>query len=542
MLVLKRLRLIGLHKQFVALAAGSAVLLPLVGAAAYFFVTDNLAVHARLAVSNPLHVRVLDPIVVRFDQPVDTAHVQVGIYPATAVQLQREKDRFIIYPTAQWQAAQRYRLILSDVPNYNHTIHLRGWTASFLTQPRVSVAAFRVDGQPVDRASTPSFRSRLTIEFTAPMQADTVNITLDGKTLPSTALAWAPGGQTVDVRTAALKPYQPVKLGVQEGGYSSGGDPITEADEVSLTPWAVMPSNSGSGITPGFTAVPPIMIVVENSGPSRPQAGLQQADIVFEYVSEYQISRMTATYFNTVPGLVGNVRSCRPINPVLAFPFHSITMCSGASVGTLSNVFGIREIPGIPVAMNDFDHGNHFFRTNTRPAPYNVYTAGDRAQDLRSELNGQVAEPNYFVDPPHEDVLMGDPTDAPSVPAHSVYYSYDGGSHHYLRFDHGARFVDAGTGGQLQVENVVVVHCNIHDPGYVEDESGGAHSVWYDLDGEGPAEIYSDGRLVHATYHLGSASVPYYRVDTPMWFSDPAGNPMALNTGLTWIHVVGNGQ
>jgi hypothetical protein len=60
--------------------------------------------------------------------------------------------------------------------------------------------------------------------------------------------------------------------------------------------------------------------------------------------------------------------------------------------------------------------------------------------------------------------------------------------------------------------------------------------------GTGPAEVYSRGQVVHATWHLGSASQAYYDNHSPVWFTDEAGKVMVLNSGLTWIHVLGNGQ
>jgi hypothetical protein len=72
---------------------------------------------------------------------------------------------------------------------------------------------------------------------------------------------------------------------------------------------------------------------------------------------------------------------------------------------------------------------------------------------------------------------------------------------------------------------------------YVEDDNGGAHSVRYfvyNQDESGPAQIYSDGKVINATWHMGWAS--------PMYFTDQDGRFIELNTGLTWIHVLGNGQ
>ena len=86
--------------------------------------------------------------------------------------------------------------------------------------------------------------------------------------------------------------------------------------------------------------LPPIQVVVENSGPARPQSGLQQADMVFEYLSEYGITRMTALFFKNVSPLLRSVRSCRMINGYLDFAFDGFHLCSGVSAGTYSWLMG----------------------------------------------------------------------------------------------------------------------------------------------------------------------------------------------------------
>jgi hypothetical protein len=529
------------NKAYAILAAAAAVL-----AAAAFLVLSAFcgsSVHARLDMGNAGKVRVLDPVTVRFDRAVDTSSVKVTITPATAVKLDRRKDRIVIAPATRWEPVTHYTVALGDVKPSGSGSPLKGWKATFTTQDRVGVAGVKVDDQTVSGQGTIRVTSKPVIAFTVPMKPASVGVAVDGQALPASALAWAPDGASVTVTPPNPLPYKAFKLSVQPGGQSAGGDLLTDVAEVTLTPQPVLPANSSSGVGPGFKLKSPVMIVVENSGAARPQTGLQKADIVFEYISEYSISRMTAVYFNNLPGQIGPVRSCRMINPYIGFAFQGLTMCSGGSVGTLHYMFGDgHDIPLVPATINDFDRGNHFYRVDFKAAPHNLYTDGGRAEKLRREW-GPPSPPNYWVDPPHPDSGAGAPADAPSVPLHAVSYSYDAGSQTYLRFDHGTPFVDTDTGGQLRVKNVVVMHVPFHDAGWIEDENGGAHSIWYDMLGTGQAEIYSDGKLIRAVWHMGQdAKQPYYSNHTPVWFTDEQGHVVVLNTGLTWIHVVGNGQ
>jgi Protein of unknown function (DUF3048) N-terminal domain/Protein of unknown function (DUF3048) C-terminal domain len=497
-------------------------------------------VHARLDVPNSDHVRVQQPVTIRFDQNVDLSRTRVTLDPVAGFEATKQSDRLVLTPIGGWATDKRYTVLLTDVPNSTHSMTLSGWHTVFTTQIRVGIAGVLVDGKTVPDPTQATMRltSKLAIAFTTAMKTSTVTINVNGQPLTPDKLQWAPSGDSVTLNLAPY-PYQAFTVGVAQGAYSEDNDPLTDNLLASVTAQALMPSNPTSNIGPGFQTLPPIEVVVENSGPARPQVGLQDADMVYEYISEYSISRMTAIYFNKPPGLIGPVRSCRMINPFLGFAYGGETMCSGASVGTLHYMFySPHDVPG---SINDFDRGNHFFRVNFKEAPHNLYTKGDDGVRLRDEWH--LPQPQYQVDPPHSDVDMGQPADAPSVPLHAVSWSYDAGSKQYLRSDHGTAFTDDQYHAQLHAKNVVVMHVGFHDAGWVEDDNGGAHSIWYDMLGSGPAEVWSDGKLVHATWHMGSGGPQwFYDNHQPVWFTDEQGKVMQLNSGLTWIHVVGNGQ
>ncbi len=393
-------------------------------------------------------------------------------------------------------------------------------------------AQFTIDGRPVSGAVDLTARSHLRVVFATPAPPGRVAVALDGRAVPADSLAWSTDLLSVEVPVTSIVPYQQVQLTV------SVPSPYVAPGPLLATMRVTVAANGSTGVQPGFRPQTPVEIVVENSGPARPQSGLQDADLVYEYLSEYSITRMTAIYFAHIPAMVGPVRSCRMINPYIGYAYGGVTMCSGVSDGTGGQISGTS--PGsrsVPTVMQDSEH---FFRVGFRAIPHNLYTSGDLAERVR----GQKPQPagDYAVDPPHPDEAAGQPADAPSAGLHGVTYAYDGGSGQYLRFDGGTPSSDQVTHQQLRVKNVVLMHVPFHDAGWVEDANGGAHSVWYDMLGSGPAEVFSDGRVVHATWHMGAAGQGYFDNHLPVWFTDEAGRVLLLNTGLTWIHALGNGQ
>ena len=74
----------------------------------------------------------------------------------------------------------------------------------------------------------------------------------------------------------------------------------------------------------GMANTRPIAIMVENSFAARPQSGLYLADVVFEVVDEYGITRFVAVYASQDAGIVGPVRSSRMYYADIAKSFDPV--------------------------------------------------------------------------------------------------------------------------------------------------------------------------------------------------------------------------
>src|SRR5215469_4750149 len=76
----------------------------------------------------------------------------------------------------------------------------------------------------------------------------------------------------------------------------------------------------------------PALVQVENAPGSRPQSGLQRADLVFEYLTEGGISRFTAVYWNPSGAVrIGPVRSARLVTLRMVKAYSGVLFYSGAS-------------------------------------------------------------------------------------------------------------------------------------------------------------------------------------------------------------------
>ena len=520
----RRLRDIEDIKKRIGVAIGLALLLSACAVPANpWFLAD---LHPGLKGTDLERVPINASVTVDFGRTVDPTLIDLRINPPAQISRLWKGTTLELLPGQPWAPATTYTLRVAAFQDHRNQVQLKGWQAAFVTQPPL-IASLSLNGQPLTgQPLVAAVASNLVISFPIGVQPARTVISANGTPIRAAGVQWSADGRAATVLLTSFPPGQPLTISVDKAT-SIRGDLLTQASSVHLTPAVLEPTNRASGITAIGTARP-VEIVVENSGAARPQVGLQAADMVVEYISEYSISRMTAIYFNAVPPLVGPVRSCRMINIPLNFAFGALTMCSGASDGTLGQLWH----QGVRVVINDYDKRGHFFRSSARLAPHNLYTSGDRAARLRTEMSGIPSA--LLVDPAHDDAVIGQPSPPPAVPLHGVSYSYDASRQLYLRTDHGRPFVDAATGAQLAVKTVAIVHAPFRDAGWVEDINGGAHSIIYDLSGEGPAEVYSDGHMVSAIWHIANG--------VPLYFTDTQGNVIRLNTGLTWIHVVGNGQ
>ena len=288
---------------------------------------------------------------------------------------------------------------------------------------------------------------------------------------------------------------------------------------------------------PGLTVVdtaaatrPAITVKIENSPPSRPQAGLDKADVVFEAVVEGGQTRFLAVFQSTDADNAGPVRSVRPSDPAIVGPFGGIVAYSGG-------------IPKFVAAMQasglkNFDEnnaGDAFRRRRDKVAPHNLYTS---TAGLYAAAGGGGNPPPKFA----EFLKPGEPFAPPgAVPvAHislgigqttAIDYDWSASSGTWLRSTDG-RAHSAEGAGQLAPTTVIVQFVNYQPTGEVD--TTGAVVSEANLIGSGDAVVFANGTMVKARWSKPSASA------MTKW-TDLNNAPLALPAGRTWVELPGVG-
>jgi len=278
----------------------------------------------------------------------------------------------------------------------------------------------------------------------------------------------------------------------------------------------------------------PIIVCINNDYAARPQFGLGQADVVYEYLMEgYGITRFSAIYYGQPSSQIGPVRSARLVNYYMGALYDAGLACSGASDQVR---YALKHQAPFPYMDIDLDDAS-----NTR---YSVSIGSDYRTRLRTatdKLRRWLAD--WGVDKPAaiRGFTFGS---APSggAPAASIdipypratgsqtAYRYDAGSGRYLRSLGGAPHVDGNTGAQLAVDNVIVQFV-AHQATNIVEDSLGSTSIRLDLFGSGRAIVFRDGQAFEGAWRSES------RGDTPRFY-DAAGAEIPLKPGQSWISLV----
>lgn len=281
---------------------------------------------------------------------------------------------------------------------------------------------------------------------------------------------------------------------------------------------------TGLPIVEGTLTDPILAVKIDNSTVSRPQEGLDLADLVFDIPVEGGISRLLALYQSRVPSEIGPVRSVREVDPKLLSPFGAFFAYSG---GDGRVVAAIRQVA---IDVGDPALGTVAYRRAAdRPAPY------DLMLDPEAALVGaqsDVGTPSWLA---FGEAPSGDPAvtvEITSSNRHQVTYGYSATDGGYLRF-HGSQPHLAASGEQIIATNVIVLVVEELQTG--RTDSSGSPVPDYDVLGTGEAVVFRDGVALTGRWERGRLT-DFFR------FFDDAGQQISLAPGTTWIHLVPAGR
>lgn len=278
-------------------------------------------------------------------------------------------------------------------------------------------------------------------------------------------------------------------------------------------------------------ATRPVAVMIGNDSRSRPQYGLDKADILVETETEGGITRLMAVFANAsrVPDKLGPVRSARSPFALLAQSLDAVYVHAGGSTAGLSTIqsTGIAHIDGLT-----YD-GSTFWRDaqlrQTKGLEYSMLTSGDKlAARIKSagiRTSSDRGAPFSFGNQAGSG--KGQAVQVVYSGAQSVSFTYDAATGLYTKYNGklgSASPHKTADGASLTFSNVLVMA----DQKVAENEA----TISFRLN-QGEGLLVSGGT---------SREIRWTRTGSRLSFLEADGSPLQAAPGKTYICLVAQGN
>jgi hypothetical protein len=267
----------------------------------------------------------------------------------------------------------------------------------------------------------------------------------------------------------------------------------------------------------------PFAVMINNHPKARPQAGLAEADIVYEVLAEGDITRFLAIFHSQKPSFIGPVRSARDYYIDLSSGYDALYISHGWSPearemlqsGTVDHLNGL------------FHDGTLFERVSFKKAPHNSYISSEnilKGADLKGyDMKGEIEPLLFHKESP---VIEGELAQTVSI-AYSrgsisqVKYVYNEQDGRYDRFTSDGQLIDYNTKQPVQADNLFIVEADHR----IVDEAGRRD---IDLTSGGKGYLIQKGKARAVQWKNTDGKILPYQ----------DGQLVPLLEGSTWINIV----
>lgn len=288
---------------------------------------------------------------------------------------------------------------------------------------------------------------------------------------------------------------------------------------------------TGHPVEESVLEVRPAVVMLDNHYGARPQAGLNEADHIYEMLAEGRITRYMAVFQSGSPSPVGPVRSARPYFIDRALEYDPYYVHVGGSMQAMTDIINLNmaDIDGLSSGVNVF------WRTRHKKIPHNMYSSfeaiqkesvrkgyrqsGDfEAMTFNESLSSIGGEVGKYVK-----AVYKEPTSRDKV-GYYIEFTFNEESKKYERSVNGKPHLDENDDSRLTADNIII---QIAKHKIIDNE--GRRDV--SLIGEGNGYFISNGEKLAITW---SKSDRHARTI----YKDLNGDEIKFNPGNTWFQVV----
>ena len=206
----------------------------------------------------------------------------------------------------------------------------------------------------------------------------------------------------------------------------------------------------------------PIAVMIDNHSGAWPQAGLNQAYMVYEIIVEGGETRLMALFKGVDVDKIGPVRSARHYFLDYAMENDAIYTHFGESPQADNDIkrYSIDEIDGIA------EDGTTFWRVKDKAAPHNAVTSMEKLKQSAKNKKYQMTSNkesvlNYTTDEVNlENGQSAITVTIPHSQLQTVRYEYDEENKVYKRYARNKAQTDWDTGDAITTKNIIITFCD----------------------------------------------------------------------------------
>ena len=266
-------------------------------------------------------------------------------------------------------------------------------------------------------------------------------------------------------------------------------------------------------------------IMFDNHPKARWQAGLKDAELIYEFEVEAPYTRYLGFYLINEPDNLGPIRSARPYFITKTLEYDSLYVHVGGSEAAKDDVrnLGIPDIDGLSCSAKVF------WRKSHKKMPNNLYTSMEAIRTTAKERNyresGESASFLFYED---DTDIKGDIAKDIRINYNnnnnSTGYIYNEEEKVYHRYKDGEKHIDEDDASSITAKNIIIQEVNTR----TIDNIG---RISVDLVGNGKGRYFSNGIGTEIKW------VKDARNDKTIYYNEN-GQEIYLNTGVTWIQMI----
>ena len=272
----------------------------------------------------------------------------------------------------------------------------------------------------------------------------------------------------------------------------------------------------------------PIAVMIDNNIDAMPQAGLNDAYLVYEIIVEGGETRLMALFKDVDLDKIGPIRSARHYFLDYALENDAIYVHFGWSPQAQSDVkkLAVQNINGI------YESSKSFWRVKDKYAPHNAVTSTEKILEIaeRKEYKTTSSKDsvlNYVA----EEVNLDSDMEATKITIpysyyNTVEYEYDENLKEYVRYSRDKKQVDWDTKETVTTKNIIIVKCENWTLNDGENKGRQTLDNVKTLNGY----YITNGKAIEITAEKSTRS-------SQTVYKDLEGNEIEVNDGNTFIQI-----